>query len=56
MVADNGRDIVRRLEEIYGDGDEHVDTKASIYISAVQERFKLERVNSERINFQDNQV
>lgn len=30
-------------------GDESVDIKAESYISSVQERFKLERVNSERI-------
>lgn len=30
-------------------GDESVDIKAASYISSVQERFKLERLNSERI-------
>lgn len=29
--------------------DDAVDTKAATYISSVQERFKLERINSERI-------
>ncbi|GLT27225.1 hypothetical protein SLA2020_022400 [Shorea laevis] len=28
-----------------GTGDESVDTRASTYISSVQERFKLERIN-----------
>lgn len=55
VVAENGRDLVRQLEEVYGVvGDESVDTKAAIYISTVQERLKLERVNSERITFQEN--
>ncbi|KAA8548246.1 hypothetical protein F0562_004493 [Nyssa sinensis] len=31
-----------------GAGDESVDVKAATYISSVQERFRLERVNSER--------
>ncbi|GKV26139.1 hypothetical protein SLEP1_g35490 [Rubroshorea leprosula] len=30
-----------------GTGDESVDTRADTYISYVQERFKLERINSE---------
>ncbi|OWM71422.1 uncharacterized protein LOC116194461 [Punica granatum] len=34
-------------------GDEAVDLKAANYISSVQERFKLERINSERKNCQD---
>ncbi|KAL1539891.1 hypothetical protein AAHA92_24320 [Salvia divinorum] len=33
--------------------DEGVDAKAAKYISAVQERFRLEHVNSERKNYQD---
>ncbi|KAF3435260.1 hypothetical protein FNV43_RR22347 [Rhamnella rubrinervis] len=33
--------------------DDAVDMKAAIYISSVQERFKLERVNSERIKCQE---
>lgn len=36
-----------------GYGDEAVDLKAANYISSVQERFKLERINSERMNCQD---
>ncbi|XP_062104575.1 uncharacterized protein LOC133815794 [Humulus lupulus] len=47
-----GRDssVVQR-ESLYGGVtvDEGVDSKAANYISMVQERFKLERVNSERM-------
>lgn len=57
VVADNCRDLVSQLEEVYGVvGDESVDSKAALYISTVQERLKLERVNSERKKFQENQV
>ncbi|XP_052196928.1 uncharacterized protein LOC127804174 [Diospyros lotus] len=47
---DNGYDsYYARLEKIYGVvADESVDLKAATYISCVQERFKLEQVNSER--------
>ncbi|KAJ9152708.1 hypothetical protein P3X46_026243 [Hevea brasiliensis] len=34
-------------------GDESVDMKAASYISSVQERFKLEQSNSERIKHDD---
>lgn len=58
VVADNNnsnrRDLVSQLEDIYGIAtDESVDAKASIYISTVQERWKLERLNSERMKLQD---
>ncbi|XP_028771386.1 uncharacterized protein LOC114728632 [Neltuma alba] len=55
VVADNKRsDVVAQLEDIYGVvADESVDTKADLYISRVQERFKLERLNSERMRFQE---
>ncbi|KAI3976019.1 hypothetical protein MKX01_016702 [Papaver californicum] len=43
--------IVR--DSYVGAGDNHVDMKASNYISYVQERFKLERVDSERRKYQD---
>ncbi|KAK4282241.1 hypothetical protein QN277_013641 [Acacia crassicarpa] len=58
LVADNRCDVVsrRRWEEVYGAGDESVDTKAAIYISTVQERLKLEHLNSERTTIQDNQA
>ncbi|KAF7819409.1 uncharacterized protein G2W53_024864 [Senna tora] len=57
VVVDNGRHLVSQLEEVYGVDDDKVDIKAAMYIATVQERLKLERVNSERkINFQDNQV
>lgn len=44
-----------RMENFYGGAvdDEGVDAKAAKYISTVQERFRLERVNSERKNYQD---
>ncbi|KAM6549558.1 hypothetical protein CsatB_021234 [Cannabis sativa] len=51
-----GRDSsVVQLEKLYGGVavDEGVDSKAANYISMVQERFKLERVNSERVKCQD---
>ncbi|KAK4272201.1 hypothetical protein QN277_020788 [Acacia crassicarpa] len=53
MVADNKRgDSVAQLDDVYGVvADESVDAKADLYISRVQERFKLERLNSERFNF-----
>ncbi|KAJ4729483.1 Dynein heavy chain 1, axonemal [Melia azedarach] len=42
----NNRDKLSQLEKLYGVvGDESVDSKAASYISSVQERFKLERVN-----------
>ncbi|KAI4350497.1 hypothetical protein L6164_004948 [Bauhinia variegata] len=45
------------LEEIYSVAvDESVDTKAAKYISLVQERLKLERVNPERVKYQNDQV
>ncbi|KNA04150.1 hypothetical protein SOVF_202350 [Spinacia oleracea] len=34
-------------------GDENVNMKASSYISSVRERFKLERINSERQIYHD---
>lgn len=52
VAADRNRGL---LENFYGGAaeDEGVDAKAAKYISSVQERFRLERVNSERQNFQD---
>lgn len=54
VVAERNHDSYGRLENFYGGGggDEGVDAKAAKYISAVQERFRLERVSSERENFQ----
>ena len=44
IVADNKRDLL--YDKLYGAaGDESVDTKATSYISSVQERFKHERNN-----------
>ncbi|XP_054804288.1 uncharacterized protein LOC129307376 [Prosopis cineraria] len=55
VVADYKRgDLVAQLEDMYGiAADESVDTRASLYISRVQERFKLERLNSDRMKFQE---
>lgn len=40
-----------QYEKLYGvAADDAIDMKAGIFISSVQERFKLERVNSERVN------
>ncbi|KAJ9135510.1 hypothetical protein P3X46_032688 [Hevea brasiliensis] len=55
-APDSNRDKLTPFDKVYGvPGDESVDIKAASYISSVQERFKLERSNSERIkheNFQ----
>ncbi|KAI3457821.1 hypothetical protein Pfo_014484 [Paulownia fortunei] len=55
VVTDRNRDSYGKLENFYGGAaeDEGVDAKAAKYISSVQERFRLERVNSERKNFED---
>ncbi|KAF8013111.1 hypothetical protein BT93_I1091 [Corymbia citriodora subsp. variegata] len=48
IVPDRGRDSQGQFDKVFGmPGDESVDLKATNYISSVQERFKLERVNSE---------
>ncbi|KAK3039083.1 hypothetical protein RJ639_028829 [Escallonia herrerae] len=44
-----GRDSYGKFDNPYGiAGDEGVDMKAATYISCVQERFRLERMNSEQ--------
>ncbi|XP_030450626.2 uncharacterized protein LOC115672813 [Syzygium oleosum] len=49
IVPDKGRNSLGQFDKMFGmPGDESVDLKAANYISSVQERFKLERVNSER--------
>ncbi|GAV64258.1 hypothetical protein CFOL_v3_07776 [Cephalotus follicularis] len=54
IVPDNNRDKLGNLDNPFGvAGDESVDLKAAIYISSVQERFKLEGNNSERLKYQD---
>ncbi|KAJ6754485.1 hypothetical protein OIU79_027159 [Salix purpurea] len=48
-AADYHREKLSQFDKFFGvAGDVSVDTKATRYISSVQERFKLERVNSER--------
>ncbi|EXC33380.1 hypothetical protein L484_010790 [Morus notabilis] len=50
VLPDNTRDLPVQFDNLYGISvDEGVDTKAATYISSVQERFKLERINSERM-------
>ncbi|KAI4387907.1 hypothetical protein MLD38_000293 [Melastoma candidum] len=50
MIPDKGVDTTLvHYDMLFGTaGDEAVDMKAAKYISTVQERFKLERVNSGR--------
>ena len=49
ILPDTSRDSLVQFESLYGVAvDESVDSKAATYISSVQERFNLERVNSER--------
>lgn len=51
---DGNRERLAQFDKVYGlPGDESVDIKAASYISSVQERFKLERSNSERIKHED---
>ncbi|KAJ7971712.1 Dynein heavy chain 1, axonemal [Quillaja saponaria] len=45
--GDGDRDNVGQLNE----DDESVDLRAATYIACVQERFKLERINSEKIKY-----
>ncbi|KAH8519446.1 hypothetical protein Peur_038385 [Populus x canadensis] len=53
-AADNHRDKLSQFDMFFGVvGDVSVDTKATSYISSVQERFKLERINSERKQLED---
>ncbi|XP_050233960.1 uncharacterized protein LOC126682351 [Mercurialis annua] len=44
--------LLSQLDKLYG-MDESVDLKTATYISSVQERFKLERSNSERVKVED---
>ncbi|KAL2529204.1 Uncharacterized protein Fot_21805 [Forsythia ovata] len=49
VIADGSRNSNRKLDNFYGvAGDDGVDAEAAKYISSVQERFRLEHVNSER--------
>ncbi|KAI4339656.1 hypothetical protein MLD38_024573 [Melastoma candidum] len=51
MIPDKGVEMTLvHCDKLFGTaGDEAVDVKATRYISTVQERFKLEYVNSGRI-------
>ncbi|KAF9619270.1 hypothetical protein IFM89_006457 [Coptis chinensis] len=55
VKSDGGRDTKNYVDynAYYGTGDESVDMKAASYISHVQARFRLERVDSERRNYKD---
>ncbi|KAK6267133.1 hypothetical protein QUC31_017970 [Theobroma cacao] len=54
LPADKNRENLSQIDNFFGvAGDESVDIKAASYISSVQERFKLERNNSERIKLQE---
>ncbi|XWS40573.1 hypothetical protein CRYUN_Cryun17cG0007400 [Craigia yunnanensis] len=54
LPADKNRENLSQIDNFFGvTGDESVDSKAATYISSVQERFKLERNNSERIKLQE---
>ncbi|KAG5226792.1 DNA double-strand break repair ATPase [Salix suchowensis] len=51
---DNRRDKLSHFDKFFGVvGDARIDNKASSYIASVQERFKLERVNSDRKQLED---
>ncbi|EEF50884.1 uncharacterized protein LOC8271432 [Ricinus communis] len=55
-AAENNRadKLLSQLDKLYGISvDESVDVRTATYISSVQERFKLERSNSERVKFED---
>ncbi|KAL4378643.1 hypothetical protein GQ457_02G021160 [Hibiscus cannabinus] len=54
VPADKNRENLSQIDNFFGvAGDGSVDIKAATYISSVQERFKLERNNSERIKLQE---
>ncbi|OMO85404.1 hypothetical protein CCACVL1_10205 [Corchorus capsularis] len=54
LPADKNRENLTQIDNFFGvPGDESVDIKAASYISSVQERFKLERCNSERVKLQE---
>ncbi|XP_021299253.1 uncharacterized protein LOC110427933 [Herrania umbratica] len=54
VSTDKNRENLSQIDNFFCvAGDESVDIKAASYISSVQERFKLERNNSERIKLQE---
>ena len=53
ILPENTRESAAAFSFYGAAADDAVDTKASTYISSVQERFKLERLNSERIKCQE---
>ncbi|KAE8695716.1 hypothetical protein F3Y22_tig00110694pilonHSYRG00427 [Hibiscus syriacus] len=54
VPADENRDNLSKIDNFFGvTGDESIDIKAATYIFSVQERFKHERNNSERIKLQE---
>lgn len=53
-ASDNRHDKLSQFDKFFGVvGDVRIDNKATSYISSVQERFKLERINSERKQLED---
>ncbi|XVF60018.1 hypothetical protein PTKIN_Ptkin08bG0008900 [Pterospermum kingtungense] len=53
-ATDKNRENLSQIDSFFGVAcDESVDVKAASYISTVQERFKLERNNSERVKLQE---
>ncbi|KAF9663539.1 hypothetical protein SADUNF_Sadunf17G0061800 [Salix dunnii] len=53
-ASDNRRDKLSQFDKFFGVvGDARIDNKASSYITSVKERFKLERVNSDRKQVED---
>ncbi|XVF13895.1 hypothetical protein REPUB_Repub09cG0008900 [Reevesia pubescens] len=54
VPVDKNSKNLSQIDNFFGVADdESVDMKAATYISSVQERFKLERNNSERIKLQE---
>ncbi|KAE8661639.1 hypothetical protein F3Y22_tig00113725pilonHSYRG01599 [Hibiscus syriacus] len=54
VPADKNRENLSQINNFFGvAADESIDIKAATYISSVQERFKHERNNSERIKLQE---
>ncbi|KAE8717113.1 hypothetical protein F3Y22_tig00110059pilonHSYRG00070 [Hibiscus syriacus] len=54
IPADKKQENLGQIDTFFGfAGDEAVDIKAATYISSVQERFKLERNDSERVKLQE---
>ncbi|GAB2278427.1 hypothetical protein Dimus_013111 [Dionaea muscipula] len=54
LSADDTNESISQVDNYFGAiADERVNMKAANYISSVRERFRLERINSERKAWQD---